>query len=237
MKKLLIVLSVFLIGFNLGCSLLEVKDPQKQAEQIYKKDLALIIDGQKYSGVAVLPLKPSYNITVLPEEKADRLIIQSCHRDITIDKPKSGWFSSKYTFTYDPIIGVEDNRNCALEIASLTAKTENAFAYIDFRDSRPEISLPSSLKCNGQYSSSDGVSICQSAAGLRQSISFQDKTLIDGVDLKCNVMETKDRYTYEWNMVPDKCIYYFVSNKKNVAGKRIIHRLNALGFTSSPWKD
>lgn len=237
LKKIIILLSFLVIGFSLGCSLLDVKDPQKEAEQIYKKDLELIIDGNKYSGTAVLPLKASYSITVIPEEKADRVIIQSCHRDLTIDKPKSGWFSSKYTFTYEPIIGMEDNRNCALEIASLTAKTKNAFAYIDFRDSRPEISLKANIKCNGQYSTSDGVSVCQSAAGLRQSISFEEKTLIEGIDLKCNVMETKDRYTYEWNMVADKCIYYFVSNKKNEAGKRIIHRLNALGFTSSPWKD
>lgn len=230
-------MSIFLIGFQLGCNLIPIKDPQKEAEQIYKKDLQFIVDGVKYSGVAVLPFKSSYNITVIPEEKADRIIIQSCHRDITVDRPKSGWFNTKYSFVYSPIIGIEDNRNCALEIASLTKKQENAFAYIDIRDSRKEVSLKANMKCNGEYLDTEGVSVCQSAAGLRQGISFREKVLLEGVDFKCNVLETKDLYFWEWNMVPDKCVYYFVSNKKNEEGKRIIHRLNALGFTSSPWKE
>lgn len=237
MKWLLIILSIFSIASITACSMLEIKDPQKEAEKIYKKDLQLIIDGEKYTGVAVLDRKSSYSITIIPEEKSDRIIIQSCHRDITVDKPKTGWFSSKYTFIYSPIVGIEDNRNCALEIASLTKERNNSFAYIDFKDVRPEISLKASMKCNGEYSNPKGVSICQSAAGLRQSIIFEEKVLIDGIDFNCNVLETKDGYFWEWNMVPEKCVYYFVSQRKLENGKRVSHRLNALGFTTTPWKD
>jgi hypothetical protein len=235
LRWVLFALSFGLLAFCASCSTYTVKDPQKLAEETYRKDLKLEIDGKTYEGTAVLTRKTSYELTIFPEGKMDRLIIQNCHRDMTTDKPKTGWFSNKHTFRFMPIPGMEDNRSCPLEIASLEEKkTRNGFAYIDFQDSREEISLRAYMKCNGEYSTPQGVGICQAASGLRQSVFFQSQTLLEGVEGECDVMESKDGFFWEWNATPGKCIYYFVAREKHKNGKRLAFRLNALGYTSIP---
>jgi len=218
-----------------SCSTFTVRDPQKEAEQTYRKDLKVKVDGKLYDGIGVLPRKPFYDITIYPEGKIDRLIIQNCHRDMTTDKPKTGWFSNEYTFRLMPVPGLEDNRSCPIEIASLEEKkTRNGFAFLDFQDVREEISLQGYLKCSGEYSIPKGVGICQAASGLRQSVFFQSQTILEGVEGDCDVMESKDGFLWEWNMQPGKCTYYFVARQKAKNGKRIAFRLNALGYTSIP---
>lgn len=219
-----------------GCATYPVSDPQKEAEQTYRKDLRFKADGKEYEGVAVLPRKTAYEITLFPEGNIDRLIIQSCNREIIADKPKTdGWFNKSFMFKFLPLPGMEDNRTCPIEIASLEEKkTRNGFAYIDFQDVREEISLQGHLKCNGEYSTPKGVGICQAAAGLRQSVFFQTQTLLESVDGDCDIMESDDGYFWEWNMPRGKCIYYFVGRERHKNGKRLAFRLNSLGYTVVP---
>lgn len=237
LRLILIGLAVF---FSLSCQTFDVPNPQKEAEQVYRKDLEIEVDGKTYYGVGVLPRKSNYKITIHPEGNIDRLIIQSCNREIVADKPEvKGWFNHSYSFTYWPLVGLEDNRTCPIEIASLEEKkTRNGFGYLDFRDARPEISLRSSIKCNGEYQNlEEGVGICQAPSGLRQQIFFQTQVLLEAVEPKeCDVMESKDGFFWEWNMAPRKCIYYFVARQKHANGNRLAFRLNALGFTVVPYR-
>lgn len=230
-----------LVAFSfalLSCSTFTVKDPQKEAEQIYRKDIKIKVDKNNYIGIGVLPRQLLYEITLFPDGKIDRLIVQNCHREIVIDKPKTGWFNNSFSFTYQPILNMEDNRSCPLEIAALEEKkTRNGFAFFDFRDIREEISLPASIKCNGSFSMQDGVGICQAPAGLRQSITFRSQTILDGVDGNCNVMESPNGFVWEWNQPAEKCVFYFVAREKHKNGKRLVFRLNTLGYTAVPVRD
>lgn len=238
MKFLLFIVLIFLLYYQFGCSILEVKKAEEMASKTFRKDLKFEVDGKVYTGTAVLPRKTVYEITFYPETSIDRYIFQTCHRDDTIDKPKTGWFSNKYVYKFLPQTGIEDSRACALEVAALEKKqNKNGFAYIEFKDLRPEISLKGYLKCNGNYTIDDGVGVCQSAAGLRQEIFFQQKVLLEGVDENCKSPESEDGFFWSWNMKDNKCVYYFVAKEKHKNGKRLAYRLNAIGFTFVPVRE
>lgn len=224
---------VFLLA---GCSLTPVVDTQKQAEQTYRKDMLVKVNDKEYPGVGVLPVSSFYKITVYPKEKISRLIVQNCHREFVIDKPKTGWFKTEYTFSIAPLTDVETNKLCQLEIAALNENTKNSFAFFEFDDTRPEVSLQSFLKCNGAYTVSNaGVSLCQSAEGLEQQIFFQERVMIGEIPSNCNEPKSEDGIF--WSFVPNKskCSYYFVARTKHKNGKRLMHRLTTLGYSAIPY--
>lgn len=194
LKKILLILSIFLIGFNIGCSLVPVKDPKDLSKYSFRKSLKFEVDGRSYSGVAVLPRKQSYTITIMPDEKMTFYIFQTPHRDIPIDKPDTGWFNKKFVYQYSPQPGLEDRGYTPLEITALNKdQVSDAFAFIEFKDANSEISLEATIKCNGELQPNVvGVSICQTAKGLIEEILFNEKVLIESVDNGCEKPYTDD---------------------------------------------
>lgn len=233
----IIVLSVMIVVFIQGCGSVPTSSPDQMSKEIYKKDLRVTVDNISYYGIGVLPNKSVYDIIINPSEKADRIIIQSCSRDVTLDKPKTGWFSNKVTYKYIPIQGRETGINCPLEIASVNKDKKNSFAYLEFEDTRKEVSLDANLQCNGEFSKPKGVGICQTAVGLRQGIFFQTKVVSESIGDGCDFMETKDGFFWEWDAIPGECEIYFTAREKHSNGKRLVFRLGAIGYTSVPYKD
>lgn len=221
--------------------LMNVDDASKQT---FRKDMTVEFDGIKYRGIGVLPRKALYKVKIYPPGKTDRLIWQTCNRDNTQDPPldpntKKRMFSNVIEFHYAPLRGIEDNRVCPIQIASLEEqKLRNGYAYFDIIDYREEISLPAHLRCNGDYDHPQhlqpGVGICQTAAGLTQQIFFNTEVVLQKVSPECDVMKSKDGFFWEWDAPKDKCVYYFVSNLKHKNGKRLAFRLNSIGFTAVP---
>lgn len=220
--------------FLTSCNTLPIQNAQEQAEQTFKKDLVVRVDDTTYIGTGVLPNKLGYKITIKPKEKIDRLILQTCHRDETVDKPRTGWMNNEYTFNFIAQGGIENMGSCPIEIAALNKNTKNQFAYFDIQDIRKEISLKAHVKCNGTYKEFTGVGVCQSAEGLTQQVFFKEPVLVEGVGEKCAGFRTTDGFYYEWEMKRDKCIYYFVAKTKHQNGSRLAFRLNAIGYTSVP---
>lgn len=241
LKWILILTSIFLLSFSLvSCSLLQVVDSQKLAEQTYKKDLKAKINGKTYIGVGVLPKSTQYEITLFPSGNVDRIIVQSCSRELVVDKPKKdGWLKNTYTFNYTPLAGLETRTSCPLEIAVIEQRSvKNGFAFFEFEDEREEVSLTASLQCNGQQEIGlKGVGLCQSAAGLRQRIWFKEKTILAGVNKECDVMETDDGFFYDFSVAPHKCVYHFVSQPRAKNGKRIYFRLSTIGYTALVFRE
>lgn len=240
MKIILIITSLFLIGFNLGCSSLpglfqikDVKDPKELSKHTYRKQLKFEVDGKIYEGVAVLPRKSSYSITIIPEEKMTYYIFQTPHREIVFDKPDTGWFNKKFTYLYNPQYDLEDRGYTPLEIAALNKDQEaDAFAFIEFKDARPEISLEANVRCNGEYQSGNiGVSLCQTAKGLIQEIFFKEKVLIENVDNGCSQPTTESGYFWRIEASEGECPYYFTAQRKHENGKRLSHRLTMVSYT------
>jgi hypothetical protein len=217
---------------------LQVPDFKKQAEQTYRKNLKVEVNGKTYRGTGVLPIATVYNITLYPTGKADRIIVQSCGRDKVIDSPETdGWFKTAYSFEYIPMAGLETRNSCPLEIATLEKKTvNNGFAFLEFQDERAEVALEASLQCNGKTELGvKGVSLCHGAAGLQGRIWFKEKTILAGVNPECDTFKTSDGFKYDFEIAPHKCVYAFVSNTKTKSGVRIYHRLSTVGYTVLPY--
>ena len=232
LKKILIVLSILIIGFQIGCSIIPVKDPEELAKYYFRKSLKFEIDGKSYEGVAVLPRKETYNITIIPDEKMTFYIFQTPHRDIPIDKPETGWFNKKFVYLYTPQPGLEDQGYTPLEITALNKdQVSDAFAFIEFKDARPEISLEATLKCNGERQENIGVSICQTAKGLIEDIIFKEKVLIESVDTGCASPSTTDGLSWRLKASEGECPYYFTARTRHENGHRLSHRLTMIGYT------
>lgn len=233
LKKILLVLSIFLIGFNIGCSLVPVKDPKDLSKYSFRKSLKFEVDGRSYSGVAVLPRKQSYTITIMPDEKMTFYIFQTPHRDIPIDKPDTGWFNKKFVYQYSPQPGLEDRGYAPLEITALNKdQVSDAFAFIEFKDANSEISLEATIKCNGELQPNVvGVSICQTAKGLIEEISFNEKVLIESVENGCEKPYTEDGILWRLKASEGECPYYFTARTRHENGRRLSHRLTMIGYT------
>lgn len=234
--SLIIIFMIF--SLLTGCSLMQVQDAQKMAEQTYRKYLKFKVDGKEYFGVAVLPRKSSYEIKFFPETKITTYLIQTCHRDEPIDKPKTGWFSNEFEYRFLPQAGIEDQGACPLEVAALEeSQKKDGFAFIEFRDVRGEISLDGNLRCNGVFEKVQGTAICQSAEGLIQEIFFNQKVLIEKAGNSCPNPESEDGFFWRLKMPKDKCSYYFTAREKHKNGERLSLRLTTIGYTASKIKE
>lgn len=232
----IIIILIILLVLLTGCALTPPIDVKKQSEETYRKDMSVVVDGEKYTGIAVLPVRNLYKFTLYPKEKASRYIIQSCSRDLVIDKPKQGWFKPEYSFVYDPVPDLETGKVCNLEIAALNENTRNSFFFAEFDDTREEVSLQGMLKCNGKFEMSRaGVTLCQSAEGLEQQIFFREKVMIGNIPEYCDEPKTDDNIFWSFRPNRNKCVYYFVAHSKAKNGKRLTHRLTTIGYSSVPY--
>lgn len=202
--------------------------------KVYEQELVIEVNGEKFRGAGVVKHASEYKIKVYPDERIQFITWHTCHENHSEKKPKTGWFSKAFEFVLKDVPGVVDVASCSLEISLLDGdKKHIGLATIEFQDTRPEVSLPAIVKCNGVVKNYEtGVSICQNAAGLVQQISFKEPVLIADKKQKeeCKTMKTIDEKTYTFLMPVGKCTYYFGADRK-LKGKMLLHRLQTIGFT------
>lgn len=228
------ILFLFLLS---SCGLMDQKQlPSFNTKDTYKATLKFKVNGKKYEGIGVIPLADQYEFEVEPEGKIDRIIWSTCTGEEIIDKPKTGWFNRKYSFTVKHINKLEDESTCgSLNITVLEEKKRrNAFGFAEFKDRRPEFKQQGLLKCNMKQNFVEGVAVCQSAAGLYQQISFPNPVVHTGANEGCDVIEHKVDKTFLFKIAPDICTYIFTAQEKSPNGKRIKLRLSTRGYTDAP---
>jgi hypothetical protein len=235
-KYYLILFSIIIVG----CAGGQLNDSYVNIEKkTFMHDLLVEVNGEKFIGSGVLKKAAEYKVTVFPEQKIDRIIFTTCHMQKTDDAPKTdGIFKKSVSITLRDIPNVVDVFACSLGIVTFNEKTrENGFARLMFSDSRPEVSLPVLLKCNGAVTFyRDGVSICHAPSGLIQQLTFSEPVVQAGSRPECDVMKAVDDKTFTFYMPPSQCTYYFVSNRK-LNGKNVVHRFHSIGFTAQPVKE
>lgn len=230
-----LVVGYFFVSVLSGCVSTELAVPS--ANETYRHDLKVKINGITFNGIGVAKAASRYEIEVYPPGKIDRIMWRTCNREEVVDAPDLGWMEKKYKFVIEPVQGLEDVTSCGLQITVLEEKKRrNGFAFIDFEDRRPEVSLPARLACNGVVNTVNGVSVCQSAVGLYQQINFDVPVIQNGSSLECDVMVpfNGDESVYRFTMPPGDCTYYFVAQEKALNGRRFVHRLNTKGYTDVP---
>ena len=134
----------------------------------------------------------------------------------------------KFGIDFKPEAEIESLFACPIKVTGLDTKGKHSWAYIalETRDA----TLPATVKCNGREYKSNGVTLCQSSEGLKQSIYF---------DVPVYFMPEKHPNkicsSIKYKVVADKKIFYNIPNRectyyireKNAARS---HRLITIGY-------
>lgn len=199
--------------------------PNVDPDKVYRRDMALKVNGRSAEGVVVIPRAPSYSFEIEARGKLDLFTLQSCSRELIIDAPKSDGIFGKKTkiaFTIQPD-DMENGPACPFELAGYSKETgKHSWALVDFET--PTEKLPAKLNCNGAKYASGGVSACQSRAGLIQRIEFAEDVLASP-DKDCEIPLTNKR-VFEFPLRAGYCVYAFVAAKDMSK----VHRLTTIGY-------
>jgi hypothetical protein len=149
----------------------------------YKGDIELTVDGKKFEGMGVTTIEGPKSIKLKSKARFDLLRISSCHREMTQEKVdwKEAWFgmggesAQAYTYQYEPL-PVEQEKFCPLYFEAYEKRNGSldgvvaAWGYLAFRTNE---FLPAKTECNGTRWTFKGISVCQTRAGLEQTIAFE----------------------------------------------------------------
>jgi len=211
---------IFLVlFFLLGCPSVR-KDLQHKIN--YKKTLRFHINDKVYVGLSLPPIRKSYSIMVTAPFNLDFLKIETCHREIVLEKAfyrkRILKDKKKYKFFYTP---TEIEKDCPLFITALSQKGVYSFGEVILN--HPEYSMQALNYCNGEVYESEGVSICQSKKGLTQLIEFGKKVIVQS---NCSVITLKGGRKFKYEVGSGDCVFLFFSIDK----KNKIHKLITFGY-------
>jgi len=173
-----IILSIaFILFCCFACTGISQPDQQiKEQASLYKKDMEVCVDGLCAEGLLVAPMRESYKISTKSKGVLDLFTFATCHREETSTEFSSGWFglggSKEFEGHYIPQKYVEAGIYCPIYLGGYNKKGMNSWGFIDFET--PEATLKAVVICNGKTVGYNGVSVCQSKAGLMQAIAFQE---------------------------------------------------------------
>ncbi len=137
----------------------------------YRAELVLTVDGVVFDGMAVTRSLPHTTIHIQSKFPLDRIQVTSCGRQDVIRDFRNDWFSKTqaYDYEYQPN-QMELSGKCALYIEAFSKSALASWGFVAFRTDE---NLPGAMDCNGEHMPKAGWSICQTKAGLDQSISFK----------------------------------------------------------------
>jgi hypothetical protein len=217
-KKIFIVL--FALG--LGCTTVRHNaDPNV----FYKRDMYIRINGDLFKGVAVAPLSHRYKFEITAKGKLDLFTFSTCHRDIAIEEAgEDGIFgnSRRVKYRYVPANNLEKHGMCPVLLGGYEkSRGRHSWGFVDFQT--PERTVKATISCNGEVKETNGVSICQSKAGLIQKIMFE-KEMIVSPDKKCPMKKTKGLF-FEYAINVGFCVFEFMEVESGN-----LHRHSTFGY-------
>lgn len=174
-------------------------------------------------GMAAVPHADKYVIQVTTPDAPDLVVITTCHREVTLPKQRD-----RFEYIFYPNL-IESRGYCPIFISAYSAKTWLTQGFIDIQD--PLTDVPASLSCNGEFSKSTGVSVCQSRIGLMEEISF-DREMVVGHSAKCQDPIPRlsgggnSGYVWDFTMSEGNCVWKFFDKKDPTK----THRLNSFGY-------
>jgi hypothetical protein len=183
-----------------------------------------------FCGVGVLPYSDSYDLLIENKGKLNFFAMTSCHREITTENYDKGIFKKdgRIKINYEPTL--EKGKSCPLFVAAFNREGKHGWGSIFFEN--PRFQLKAVIECNGEKTTSNGVSICQAREGLIQRITFENEVVpvkpVDGAAERkdpCPVLPTKDNKVFEFIMPSRECTYGFVD--KNT---KQVHMFNTIGY-------
>jgi len=203
---------------------------QKQdLQDNFLKDMILIVNGQTYDGVGVLPYAPTYKIHAISHGDLDLFSFSNCHREEiaenawNVESEKRKFLFKKkiehrreVKFDYSPT--EIEKEYCPLYFAGYDKTGKHSWGFLDIET--PEAKLPANLHCSGRVIKTFGVSVCQGRAGSVQKIVFNSPMTFNAPCLTGDVVNNSLEFT-----IPDQeCVVAF----KSEAGH--IHRMTLIPY-------
>jgi hypothetical protein len=213
----------------LGCATAD-PGPVPKDGVVYLYDLKGTVNGTAFDGVGVVPYSQTYDIKIESKVDVDLLEINSCGRNFHQESAiTSGWFKPRraFEYVYQPDPTIENYGSCLVRFRAYNkAQGQNAWGIVDFET--PDAALPAAVFCNGSTRKSNGVSICQSKAGVIQKISFQVavRQAPAALDPRCR-MTSVDGMSWEYAMPSGECVMAFME----VGGTHRVHRHTTVAYT------
>ena len=202
---------------------------------VYKKDMVITIDGKVGEGVVVVPSKELHDLHIIAQGDLDLFTFTTCHREEVAEDAsnvteRKGIFKKKIEkkreikLQYKPNL-IEKTGACPVQLGGYEEeKGRHSWGFIDFETS--DAVLDATLFCNGQTINSNGVSVCQSRAGLIQAIEFKEEVFIAPTK-GCEIGYEKGTF-FKFPIRKGQCVYAFMNKKME------IHRLTTLGYEIVP---
>jgi hypothetical protein len=185
----------------------------------YRGELTITVDGKAFEGVAVTKQGP-VNIRIDSKFGLDRIQFTSCGRHDVKRDLESSWFSKTKNFTYAYTPNeMESQGLCPLYIEAFNKQALAAWGFVAFRKDE---TLTARVGCNGVEWKFAGYSVCQTKAGLDQSVSFEQDIEDYEADPLCNMKKTSAR-TFTVRPGLGMCAATFYS-------KGLWHTMNLLGY-------
>lgn len=192
-----------------SCASNQLMDPTK----LYKKEVDFTINDQKAKGMYAQSKSPAYRI-VFELHKEAVVKITTCHREETFRE-----VGKRLEYLYRPVEGLENVGYCPLLLGAFDRDGAHSWGMIDFQDTE---TLSATVGCSGSSYKTVGVSVCQSKAGLIQTIKFEKPVKVFSTEA-CAKAETQDQKRFTIEVSRDVCLYLFSDGDKE-------HRLTLFGY-------
>jgi hypothetical protein len=146
-------------------------DPPTPPLYTYRADVEIKHGDNNFIGVADMDLGAVIPLTFTSKVPMYFLTITTCSRHQVFSRVGKSWFGKdgqKLEFVYTPN-EIEKKGNCPLYIEVFDSKGSAAWGIINFRTNE---TLNATASCNGEYKVTQGLTTCQTKAGLIQSLNF-----------------------------------------------------------------
>lgn len=202
---------------------------------VYKKDMSITIDNITAEGVIVVPAKDVHSLHITAQGDLDMFTFTTCHREEVAEDASNvtettGIFRRKIEkkreikLDYKPTL-IEKIGACPIQLGGYEQeKGRHSWGFIDFET--PDAVLKATVFCNGNEVKANGVSACQSRAGLIQAIQFPEEVYIAPTE-GCDIGYNKGTF-FKFPIKKGQCVYAFMNKKLE------IHRLTTLGYEIVP---
>lgn len=230
------LLVLFFLSTLLSCSDEKIAPELLKAENFYKRDMIMTVNGLTVEGSTVASKSQKYDISIESKGNLDLFVMTSCHKEETKERAwnvkktvRSGLFGwgkkkidlkNQVNFTYYPN-KLEAEGDCPLEFGGYDKNGKHSWGFLDFESNK--YTLKADIECNGIERKNRTTSHCQARSGLIQRISFKENVIL-AENNDCGIIQ-KDQKIIEFEMPSGKCVLVF----SNV-GALSFHKMTLLGY-------
>jgi hypothetical protein len=213
---------ILFLLFLSGCASINTPTLTKEPLYNHKADMIVTVDGVSFDGMAVTELNGKKEVVLKSRASADVFVVSTCQRYEKFENIGKSWFGSsakELKYIYSPT-SIELEKKCPVYFQAFDMNGITDWGYLAYR--RDKNVMPARTECNGRSIRFSGHSVCQTKAGLEQSIRFDVPVKYFSADPGCNVVRVDDR-SFRFRPSLGFCAGEF-SDGTN------FHQLTALGF-------